>query len=158
MTPTTYLGSGDASRHRRDYRPEWLDNLADDVTIEGSVLTGIVEGPEAIRAILGFARQLYDYQEFNYVGRYGDDGFARVSYMIRSAAPRQHRQTHHPPGRAMHQPSTDAGLTMFEVQQRVSHKDPTLTARVYTHLMRERFDEGRQRLEGYMTDNRRPLR
>src|SRR5215472_19368385 len=70
MTTTTYLGSGDASRHRRDYRPEWLDNLADDVTIEGSVLTGIVEGPEAIRAILGFARQLYDYQEFNYVGRY----------------------------------------------------------------------------------------
>jgi hypothetical protein len=75
MTTTTYLGSGDASRHRRDYRPEWLDNLADDVTIEGSVLTGIAEGPDAIRAILGFARQLYDYQEFNYVGGYGDDGF-----------------------------------------------------------------------------------
>jgi hypothetical protein len=50
---TTYLGSGDASRHRRDYMPEWLDNLADDVTMEGSVLTGIAEGPEAIRAILG---------------------------------------------------------------------------------------------------------
>ena len=32
---TTYLGSGDASRHRRDYRPEWLENLADDVTMEG---------------------------------------------------------------------------------------------------------------------------
>jgi hypothetical protein len=29
MATTTYLGSGDASRHRRDYRPEWLDNLAD---------------------------------------------------------------------------------------------------------------------------------
>ena len=72
---TTYLGSGDASKHRRDYRPEWLDNLADDVTMEGSVLTGIAEGPEAIRAILGFARTLYDYQEFNYVGPYGDHGF-----------------------------------------------------------------------------------
>jgi hypothetical protein len=32
MTTTTYLGSGDANR------------LADDVPIEGSVLTGIVEG------------------------------------------------------------------------------------------------------------------
>jgi hypothetical protein len=31
---TTYLGSGDASRHRRDYRPEWLDSVAD-VTMEG---------------------------------------------------------------------------------------------------------------------------
>ncbi|MFL6163492.1 MAG: hypothetical protein ACJ74U_14845 [Jatrophihabitantaceae bacterium] len=39
------------------------------------MLTEILEGPEAIRAILGFARQLYDYQEFNYVGRYGEDGF-----------------------------------------------------------------------------------
>jgi hypothetical protein len=64
VRPTTYLGSGDASTHRRDYRPEWLDNLADDVTMEGSVLTGIPEGPEAIRAILGFARTLYEYQEF----------------------------------------------------------------------------------------------
>ena len=74
-TTTTYLGSGDESKHRRDYRPDWLDNLADDATIEGSVLNGIAEGPEAIRAILGFARTLYDYQEFNYVGRYGDHDF-----------------------------------------------------------------------------------
>ena len=75
MITTTYLGSGDASRHRQDYRPEWLDNLADDVTMEGSVLTAIAEGPEAIRAILGFARTLYEYQEFNFVGPYGDHGF-----------------------------------------------------------------------------------
>ena len=75
MTGTTYLGSGDVSRHRQDYRPEWLDDLADDVTMEGSVLTGIVEGPEAIRAILGHARTLYDYQEFSYLGPYGSQGF-----------------------------------------------------------------------------------
>ena len=45
------------------------------MTIEGSVLTGIAEGPEAIRAILGFARTLYEYQEFSFVGPYGDNGF-----------------------------------------------------------------------------------
>jgi hypothetical protein len=73
-TPT-YEGSGDESLHRTDYRPEWLDNLADDVTIEGSVLTGVAEGPDAIRAILGFARTLYDYQEFNFVGSCGELGF-----------------------------------------------------------------------------------
>ena len=50
----------------------------------------------------------------------------------------------------------DAGLTLFEVQQRLGHKDPTLTARVYTHLMRERFDEGRQRMEDYMQRMREP--
>ncbi len=48
----------------------------------------------------------------------------------------------------------DAGLTLFEVQQRLGHKDPTMTARVYTHLMRERFDEGRGKLEAYMAQMR----
>jgi hypothetical protein len=71
---TTYLGSGEVSRHRTDYTPEWLDKLADDVTLEASVLSGIVEGPDAVRSILGFARTLYDYQEFNFVGPYGDNG------------------------------------------------------------------------------------
>ena len=50
----------------------------------------------------------------------------------------------------------DSGMTLFEVQQRLGHKDPTLTARVYTHLMRERFDEGRDRLEAYMAAKRQP--
>jgi hypothetical protein len=36
----TYLVSGDPARKRIDYYPEWLDNLADDVTLEGSVLNG----------------------------------------------------------------------------------------------------------------------
>jgi integrase len=49
----------------------------------------------------------------------------------------------------------DAGLSLFEVQQRLGHKSPTMTAEVYTHLMRERFDEGRSRLEAYMRDQRR---
>jgi integrase len=49
----------------------------------------------------------------------------------------------------------DAGLTLFEVQQRLGHKDPNLTAKIYTHLMRERFDEGRERLESYMAEKRR---
>ena len=75
MTTTTYLDRGDPSKHRHDYRPDWLDHLADDVTIEGSVLTRIAEGPEAIRTILGVARTLYDYQEFNDVGPYADHGF-----------------------------------------------------------------------------------
>ena len=48
----------------------------------------------------------------------------------------------------------DAGLTIFEVQQRLGHKSPTMTAEVYTHLMRERFEEGKQRLEEYMARQR----
>jgi integrase len=50
----------------------------------------------------------------------------------------------------------DAGLTIFEVQQRLGHKSPTMTAEVYTHLMRERFEEGKQRMEEYMSRKRTP--
>jgi hypothetical protein len=73
---TTYLGSGDTHLHRTDYYPSWLDDPAGDVTMEASVLNGIVHGPEAVRAILGHARTLYDYQEFVHVGEYGENGFA----------------------------------------------------------------------------------
>ena len=71
----TYLGSGDPARRRTDYYPEWLDNLADDVTLEGSVLNGVVPGAAAVRTLLAYARTLYDYQEFNFAGPYGDTGF-----------------------------------------------------------------------------------
>jgi hypothetical protein len=32
--------------------PAWLDNLADDVTLEGSMMDGFVQGPEAVRTVL----------------------------------------------------------------------------------------------------------
>lgn len=44
----------------------------------------------------------------------------------------------------------DAGLTLFDVQRRLGHKSPLMTAEVYTHLMRERYEEGRVRMEEYM--------
>ncbi|MDX6197489.1 MAG: hypothetical protein QOJ79_640 [Actinomycetota bacterium] len=50
----------------------------------------------------------------------------------------------------------DAGLTLFEVQQRLGHKSPAMTAEVYTHLMRERFEDGRRRMDEYMTTKRTP--
>jgi hypothetical protein len=70
----TYLGSGDPAR-RRPYYPWWLDNLADDATGEGAFMEGAARGAEAVRTVVLAARELYDYQEFNYTGDYGDDGF-----------------------------------------------------------------------------------
>jgi len=58
-----------------DYRPVWLDNLADDVTIEGSAMNGVVQGADAVRSIVAYIRTLYDSQEFNFAGPYGEDGF-----------------------------------------------------------------------------------
>jgi hypothetical protein len=37
----TYPGSGDPNTHRTDYTPQWLGRLADDVTVEASVMNGI---------------------------------------------------------------------------------------------------------------------
>jgi hypothetical protein len=71
----TYLGSGDPARRRTDYYPSWLDNLADNVTVEGSAMDGAVQGAEAVRTILVYIRTLYEYQEFNFAGPYGDNGF-----------------------------------------------------------------------------------
>ena len=71
----TNLGSGDPVRKLADYYPAWLDNLADDVTLEGSAMDGFVQGAEAVRAVLVSIRTLYDYQEFNSVGPYGENGW-----------------------------------------------------------------------------------
>ena len=58
-----------------DYRPVWLESLAEDVTIEGSAMNGVVHGADAVRSIVAYIRTLYDSQEFNFAGPYGEDGF-----------------------------------------------------------------------------------
>src|SRR4249919_577069 len=70
----TYLVSGDPARSLADYYPSWLDNLADDVTIEGSAMDGVAQGAKAVRTILVGIRSLYESQEFNFVGPVGDNG------------------------------------------------------------------------------------
>jgi len=81
----TYPGNGDPARRltlfdgreveRTDYRPVWVNNLADDVTIEGSAMNGVVQGAEAVRSIVTYIRTLYDDQEFSFAGPYGENGF-----------------------------------------------------------------------------------
>jgi hypothetical protein len=81
----TYPGSGDPARRltlfdgseveRTDYRPVWVNQLADDVTIEGSAMNGVVQGADAVRSIVTYIRTLYDSQEFNFAGPYGENGF-----------------------------------------------------------------------------------
>src|SRR5215467_11081430 len=68
-----YLGSCDPAL--KDYYPAWLDNLADDATVEGSMLDGVVQGAEAVRSVVVTIRSLYDRQEHKFAGPYGDNGF-----------------------------------------------------------------------------------
>jgi hypothetical protein len=71
----TYMGSGDPARRSTDYYPVWIDNLADDVTLEASAMDGAAQGAEAVRTIVLAVKSLYEYQEINYAGPYGDNDF-----------------------------------------------------------------------------------
>ena len=68
-----YLGSGDPAL--KDYYPAWLENMADDATVEGSMLDGVVVGAESVRSVVLTIKSLYDRQEFKFVGPYGDNGW-----------------------------------------------------------------------------------
>jgi catechol 2,3-dioxygenase-like lactoylglutathione lyase family enzyme len=71
----TYLGGGDPAGRFTDYYPAWVDNLADDATVEGSMLDGAVQGADAVRTIVTTIRLLYARQAFNYAGPWGDNRF-----------------------------------------------------------------------------------
>ena len=71
----TYLGRGDPAGRFADYYPAWMDKLAGDVTLEGSMLDGAVQGADAIRTVIGGVRELYDSQDFTFAGAWGDTAF-----------------------------------------------------------------------------------
>jgi hypothetical protein len=68
-----YLGAGNPAL--KDYHPSWLDNLAEDATVEGSMLDGVVQGKEAVRSVVTTIRSLYDRQAHKYAGPSGEGGF-----------------------------------------------------------------------------------
>ena len=70
----TYMESG-GDPALADYYPAWLDNPADDVTLEGSMMDGFVQGAQAVRTVIVAIRTVYDYQAFHSVGPYGDNGW-----------------------------------------------------------------------------------
>jgi hypothetical protein len=71
----TYLEKGDPAGRFANYYPAWVDNLAADVTFEGSMLDGAVQGADAVRLLICGARQLYDGQAVNFAGPWNDNAF-----------------------------------------------------------------------------------
>ena len=63
------------ARTAGDYYPWWLDNLADDVTAEGAAMQGVLHGAENVHRLVVDARTVYEHQQFQFTGDYGDDGF-----------------------------------------------------------------------------------
>jgi hypothetical protein len=71
---TSNEGSDRATK-RTGYYPWWLDNLADDVTGEGAAMQGILQGAEWVHKLVTDARTLYENQQFQFTGDYGENGF-----------------------------------------------------------------------------------
>ena len=71
----TYETAGDTAKRFSKYYPGWFDNLAEDVTIEGSLMDGAVQGADAVRSILVCIRSMYDQQEINFAGPCGDNSW-----------------------------------------------------------------------------------
>ena len=86
MDPT-YLGKGDPAGRFAGYYPEWVDRMADDITLEGSLLDGAIQGRDAVRAVIGEVRRLYDRQDFNFAGPWATTASSRTT-TARSAAGR----------------------------------------------------------------------
>jgi hypothetical protein len=68
-TPTYLASGGDPAL--TNYFPAWLNNLGDNVTLEGSMMDGAVQGADAVRTILVYIRKLYERQEFHFAGPCG---------------------------------------------------------------------------------------
>jgi hypothetical protein len=70
----TYVGAGDPAGRFVDDYPAWMDKLAGDVTLEGSMLDGALQGGRHPRRHRR-RRELYDGQDFNFAGPWGDNSF-----------------------------------------------------------------------------------
>ena len=71
--PAQYLTGGDPALEH--YYPAWVNDIADDATVEGSMLNGALQGADAVRSVVLTIRSLYEHQAFKYAGPCGDHGF-----------------------------------------------------------------------------------
>ena len=75
--------AGDVARKSTAYYPLWLDNLAQDVTVEGAAMQGVLNGAECVHRLITDARKLYENQEFQFTGNYGDGFLEEYTCKIR---------------------------------------------------------------------------
>jgi aliphatic nitrilase len=65
-----YTRFGDVDPSLADYYPTWLDSMAEDVILEGSMFDGVIQGREAVRNVVSTIRSLYSRQQHTFVGNY----------------------------------------------------------------------------------------
>jgi hypothetical protein len=66
----TYTHFGKVDPSLANYYPKWLDDMADDVVLEGSMFDGAIQGRDAVRNVVSTIRSVYDRQQHTFAGEY----------------------------------------------------------------------------------------
>src|SRR5215468_1125899 len=118
-----------------DYYPHWLDNLADDVILQGAVFNGELRGADHVGKMLSFARSLYAFQDFRFYGMRGDLFLEDYRSRIRGT------EAYHPTGVEIYNfvvvYFNDAG----ETSQLVMNHRPQSAALLFSSLLTKHFGD-----------------
>ena len=134
-TPNETTRKLDNQAPHLDYYPHWLDNLADDVILQGAVFNGELRGAEQVGKMLSFARSLYAFQDFRFYGMRGDLFLEDYRSRIRGS------EAYHPSGVEIYNfvvvYFNDAG----ETSQLVMNHRPQSAALLFSSMLAKHFGD-----------------
>src|SRR6478735_8662090 len=117
------------------YYPHWLDNLADDVILQGAVFNGELGGAQQVGTMLSFARSLYAFQDFRFFGKRGDLFLEDYRSTIRGS------ETYRPGGIEIYNFVVVYFNEAGETSQLVMNHRPQSAALLFSSLLAEHFGD-----------------
>ena len=118
-----------------DYYPVWLDNLADDVILQGAVFNGELRGAQQVGKMLSFARSLYALQDFRFYGKRGELFLEDYRSRIRGS------EAYHPSGVEIYNFVVVYFNDKGETSQLVMNHRPQSAALLFSSLLAEHFGD-----------------
>jgi hypothetical protein len=118
-----------------DYYPHWLDNLADDVILQGAVFNGELRGADDVGKMLSFARSLYAFQDFRFCGMRGDLFLEDYRSRIRGT------EAYHPNGVEIYNFVVVYFNDKGETSQLVMNHRPQSAALLFSSLLTKHFGD-----------------
>src|ERR1700759_2429282 len=118
-----------------DYYPRWLDNLADDVILQGAVFNGELRGADDVGTMLSYARSLYAFQDFRFYGKRGDLFLEDYRSRIRGT------EAYHPSGVEIYNFVVVYFNDEGETSQLVMNHRPQSAALLFSSLLTKQFGD-----------------
>ncbi|MER5900485.1 hypothetical protein ABT150_10345 [Streptomyces mirabilis] len=134
-TPNEPIGKLKNQAPHLDYYPEWLDNLADDVILQGNFANGEVTGKEKVGKLLSFARSNYAFQDFRFFGKRGELFLEDYRSTIRGS------ETYRPGGIEIYNFVVVYFNEAGETSQLVMNHRPQSAALLFSSLLAEHFGD-----------------